>query len=130
VSSRKRGDIFARDNYCCRLCGISGGETYPDEPLRRAILTLRRVGDENDANQLVTVCERCHRGEPIDSNAEALQAQIEGLDVTQRDRLAQWMKTGRRLLSDEEKVWAAYRRLPGEARDVVKDWVLRSNGQR
>lgn len=134
VSSKERQAIFGRDDYCCSLCGISGGESYPDSPLRKAKLTLGRLkcADEQDqvrlAAPLVTLCDRCHRGDPTFADPALVQEQIDALDKDGRDRLAQWVRTGRRSLRPEEKAWAAYRRLPPDSRDEITGRLRSESG--
>lgn len=134
VTSKERQAIFARDDYCCCLCGISGGEPYPDSPLRKAKLTLgrpTRVGEQDQDRSavfLATLCDRCHRGEPEPSDPVLVQEQIAALDRAGRDRLARWARTGRRSLTAEEAAWAAYRRLPPEARDEIAGRLRNESG--
>ena len=45
VSEKERQAIFLADDYQCVICGIAGGEEYPDETTRVAKLTASRVDD-------------------------------------------------------------------------------------
>jgi len=56
TSSQQRMDIFRRDNFTCRVCGLP----YPPELLVAHHALFRREGGEDDPKNLVTVCRRCH----------------------------------------------------------------------
>lgn len=124
LTSKERQRVFANDDYCCIYCGMSGGENYPDEPLRKAKILIGRFRRNTSEVDLATVCDRCHRGEPRDTNVETLTLQLDALDDAQRERFNRWVKTGRRDLSPEEKLWATYRRLPNELRLEVMEGLL------
>jgi|ERR1035437_8019254 5-methylcytosine-specific restriction endonuclease McrA len=50
-----RETILERDNYVCRICGLSNGE----EPLNIHHIDWNRT--HNQDNNLVTLCSKCHR---------------------------------------------------------------------
>lgn len=126
-SAKERQAIFVRDNYACSLCGITGGEQYPGDPLSRAKLTVARVEGPGDSWRLSTVCELCRRGGAQLPVGDDVRALVANLDVAQRSRLAGWVRQGRRGLTPEERAWANFRRLPSESRDEFKTWLLGSN---
>ena len=41
ISSKARDAIMARDDYMCTVCGITGGEAYPDDSMQTAVLTVK-----------------------------------------------------------------------------------------
>lgn len=125
VSDKQRQEVFAGDNYCCVLCGISAGEAYPDDPLRSAQLTLARnrpPGDETAG--LRTECDRCRAGSPPNADAAGVTEQIAGLSPDDREQLAGWVRSGSRGPVPLLDAWAAYRRLPLEGRQAVAGTLL------
>lgn len=125
VTDKERRAIFAADNYACAYCGITGGESYPDDALRTAKLTLSRVTPlHGGPPQLITACDRCHvaaRDEP--PPVGHLLAEVDALDEQQRQRLCTWVKQGARKQAPEEHLWARYRRLPRDARQELEDYL-------
>ncbi len=120
VSDKERRAVFAADNYACVYCGVSGGETYPDDSLRTAKLTLSRVEPlDGGAAQLATACDRCHVAARDDAAPNNLLEAIDALEPEQRTRLHAWIRQGRRPQPPEERLWADYRRLPHAARLAV-----------
>lgn len=116
MSSKERQTVFDRDDYCCRICGVSGGEPFPDAPLRKARLMVARVRTARGDQQLATLCDRCRSGDAALSDLEAFASDLHALDAVQVARLGRWISLGRRSLAPEEKLFVAYLRLPGEAR--------------
>lgn len=121
LSDKERQNIFAADGYMCVHCGISGGETYVDDPLRTAKLTVSRVASaDGESTQLATSCDRCHVASRGDAVADDLGPAVQALSDEQRTRLLQWIRSGTRSTTSEERVWARYRRLPQAARLEVQ----------
>lgn len=129
VTARERQAVFASDNYACSVCGILGGEPYPEDPLSRAKLTLASLTEHNGVSRLATVCERCHRGRAELPDLEGVRRGLGELSPQQRGKLVEWVQQGRRNSSLEERIWADYRRLPGEAREEFRKWLLAQDGQ-
>lgn len=42
TSSKERQAVLVRDGYMCTLCGIAGGEPYPDDAVMTAVLSVSR----------------------------------------------------------------------------------------
>ncbi|WP_347057387.1 hypothetical protein ABC795_11830 [Blastococcus sp. HT6-30] len=121
VSDKERQQIFAADDYMCVYCGVSGGESFVDDPLRAAKLTLSRVSStDGQTTRLATCCDRCHVATRDDAPATDLSAAIEELSDEQRTRLLHWIRTGSRPVALEEQLWARYRRLPHAVRLDVR----------
>ena len=117
VTAKQRQEIFAADNYLCVLCGIAGGEPYPDDAFAVAKLTLARItAPGRDAPLLKTVCDRCRVGGGDGGTVEQVLAEIGRLDDGQHRRLRRWVAAGRREAAPEDLAWARYRRLPADAR--------------
>lgn len=120
ISEKVRQAVFAADNYLCLFCGIGGGESYPDDPLRTAKLTVARVEAMGDGEkQLATCCDRCHAGQPPQETTAHLLEGVRSMTAEQQDRLATWVRSGKRAIAPEHLLWARYRRLPDEARETV-----------
>lgn len=124
LPNKERQAVLARDGYMCTLCGIAGGEPYPDDSLTNAVLAVSRRTVLNDAGNeetlLVTECKRCRAGgglAPV-TPADAVGA-ARLLDPRERRRLIRWMERGRRGATELDRAWAAYRRVPPEGRKTV-----------
>lgn len=125
VTAKQRMSALAADEYQCVVCGIAGGEVYPDSPNDTAVLSASRKTvrfiDGRTAEQLVTVCKRCRAGgtsgEVLDLHR--LLSEIQNLDDNDKSRLRRWMERDRRGATPLDRVWTQYRRLPAEAREEV-----------
>lgn len=73
MSARLRFEVFKRDGFRCAYCGAHP----PDVLLEVDHIIPVAKGGENDADNLVTACQRCNRGkgaEPLSSAPESLEA--------------------------------------------------------
>ena len=124
VSAKMRRKTFAEDYYQCATCGIAGGETYPDAPHVKAVLSLTRrfirLPEDGGSRMLVTECRRCRAGAEPRGEVDLgnLLRQIETLDDADRVVFRRWMESGRRHLLDG--LWAEFRRLPHDAQDEMR----------
>ena len=126
ISSRERQAVLARDGYMCTLCGIAGGEPYPEDPVLTAVLSVSRrtlvLADGREERALVTECKRCRAGR--DSNpisvGEAICA-VRDLDPREQKQIAHWMQRGRRGRTGLDRAWAAFLRVPADQRQAVVD---------
>lgn len=125
ITAKEREATLSRDDYLCTVCGISGGEAYPDSPAHTAVLVVSRrpvaTADGIESMLLVTECKICRSGlgSQVRDISKALEA-FRALDNDDRTRLAQWVKAGRRDLTAAEKAWAQYMRLPTAAREELR----------
>ncbi|WP_218164571.1 hypothetical protein [Lentzea waywayandensis] len=129
VSAKEKKAVMARDSYMCTSCGISGGEEYLDDSNQAAVLSVTRLEvilpDGEQEILLTTECKRCRAGfdgAPVE--VDDVLAAIKGLDQADRARLLRWMNRGRRGSTALERAWNAYRRLPEEAKSVVRADLL------
>jgi hypothetical protein len=127
VSAKARQATLAADHYQCVICGIAGGEIYPDAPTVTAVLSVsrREVGlpDGKTESQLVTECKHCRAGANGDEIGDVtrLLTDIRNLDDADRVRLQRWMHRGQRGATPLDRVWTAYRKLPTKSRaDILK----------
>lgn len=126
ISTKERQAVLARDGYMCTLCGIAGGEPYPDNAVMTAVLAVsqRTVSEDGGVVKqvLVTECKRCRSGEtpPPLTAAEAVTA---AADLSPRElrRLMRWMERGRRGTTELDRAWSAYLRVPPDERKHVAD---------
>lgn len=133
ISAKTRRDVYARDRYMCRRCGIGAAEAYPGEPDSTARLTLGCVrtlaADEAaQAEALVTECARCSDsagsapGDRI--TVSEFKVQVRALPDGQQQELLEWMADDFRPLRPAERVWSMYRQLPAELRDGMRRDLL------
>lgn len=117
ITAKERMATMAADNFVCVVCGISGGEPFPDAPLHTAKLSVARQGAGE--SKLATLCDRCIAGGPS-SDLVGLLAEIDALLPNQRDQLAEWVRRRFRPRNQQEALWARYRRLPSAERAAVE----------
>lgn len=126
VSAKQRRAVLAADDFQCVICGIAGGEAYPDMPNTTAVLSVSRraivAADGAKEELLVTECKVCRSGDsgnrPVD--VARLMTEIGHLDGEDLARLRRWMERGRRGATPLDRVWTQYRRLPSEAREQIR----------
>ncbi|MBM7820374.1 hypothetical protein JOE63_002851 [Cellulosimicrobium cellulans] len=124
MSAKERQAVLARDGHMCTLCGIAGGEPYPDDPIVTAVLAVSRravVSDDGRESQaLVTECKRCRSGDaPAPLDAQGAVAAATDLSPGELRRLLRWMERGRRGATELDRAWAAYLRVPPDERRQV-----------
>lgn len=130
VTAKERQAVLARDGYMCTLCGIAGGEPYPDDSVMTAVLAVSRRtvtgADTEDETTLVTECKRCRAGDaPAPLTVEDVLAKARGLEPGERRRLLRWMERGRRGATDLDRAWATYLRIPPDQRHEAADQIHR-----
>ncbi|MFD6953569.1 hypothetical protein A6A08_22150 [Nocardiopsis sp. TSRI0078] len=129
LSNKERAAVMAADDFMCTVCGIAGGEAYPDsrrgETAQLSVSSREEVlPDRTSQQQFVTECKRCKAGRGPRAEgprlAEVLEA-VDSLGTAEREEFAQWVKRGRRLPRRVEQLWTEYRRLPSESREAVAE---------
>jgi len=121
VTAKERLQAFKRDNFMCTVCGISGGDPYPEDENKIAVLALSRriVQDSNGTTHtvLVTECSLCRNGGTSESvDIGRFLAATDDLEPQDLRRLERWILRGRRGSTPLERAWTAYRLLTEEAR--------------
>lgn len=125
-TAKMRRTAFAENDYLCVVCGIAGGESYPDAPHITAVLALSRQVVTDTAGQkcfrLVPECRRC-RSASLNPNVgvSELIDRVEKLEGSDRQIFLRWTEQGRR--SNLDRLWADYRRLPIAVRIQVRERI-------
>lgn len=130
ITAKERQAVLAQDGYMCTLCGIAGGEPYPDDSVLTAVLAVSRrpiTGPDGCKEMtLVTECKRCRAGSaPAPLAAEDVLARARDLEPGERRRLLRWMERGRRGATDLDRAWATYLRVPPDQRKEAADQLHR-----
>lgn len=130
LSGKERQAILARDGYMCTLCGIAGGEPYPDDVVMTAVLAVSQrtvaADDGSMKRVLVTECKRCRSGEtPAPLTARDAVAAAADLSPSELRRLLRWMERGRRGATELDRAWSSYLRVPPEERPLVAERLRR-----
>lgn len=126
ISATDRQAALERDDFLCTVCGIGASETYIDDSNTTAVLTVARretVMADGEARQLLaTECKRCHTGaKGRAAKVPDVLARIKALAPTEQQALARWIENGRREVTDTERAWSAFRRLPAGAQHDLRD---------
>jgi len=122
VTGAKRRRIFDRDGNTCQVCFSAGGAEFADAPGLRATLTIGHIipvarGGSDDDDNLRTECQRCND----ESRDATLNPPDKGEVLTRirnlggradKGELFQWMVRGSRPLTDKERVFTDWARLP------------------
>jgi hypothetical protein len=122
VTGAKRRRIFDRDGNTCQVCFTAGGSEFADAPGRRATLTIGHIipvarGGSDDDDNLRTECQRCNDESrdatlnPPDKNEVLTRIRNVGGRADKLE-LFQWMQRGSRPLTDKERVFTDWARLP------------------
>lgn len=123
-TAKMRMATFAENDYQCVICGIAGGERYPDAPHMTAVLAASRravtVSDGSVQPMFVSECKRCRSGAAGAAvDVPLLLASISSLDPADRAIFDRWAERGRR--GPLDRVWTDFRRLPAAARDQLRE---------
>lgn len=122
ITDKERRATFAADNYMCVHCGISAGESYPDDLLRRAKLAVAKAPNPPGSRpNWRTVCDRCHvAGGPTEESAEAVIADLPHLGAEDLEHLRKWIVEGSRSVAPVDRLWARYQRLTAAEQQLVR----------
>lgn len=119
ISSKARDAIMARDDYMCTVCGITGGEAYPDDSTQTAVLAVAKRTGNISGDAWATICKRCKAGGAARVDIVRAAHVVSELAGVDREAFARWTATGRREVSPAERAWSMYLRLPDEARATL-----------
>lgn len=129
MSAKTRQKVYDSDEHRCVICGIGAGESYPDQPAKKARLTVGHfVADAlhgpNDPVNLRTECSVCN--EPAKEQAERSESATEiwpkmrDLPRLEKSRLLAWVNQGQRSRDEVDRLFDQYRALPAPQRDEIK----------
>jgi hypothetical protein len=146
ISASTRWQIFARDGFRCRYCGIQAGE--PGVTLHLDHVVSVADGGTNAYDNLVTACQRCNGGKSarsldevpgsaesienlhqeaatLQEQADALQAAIEARAELQQAAVNMVCEAyGVEKIRINNQDWTGFVQLVREhGADVVVDWV-------
>ncbi|WP_280263029.1 hypothetical protein [Nocardia abscessus] len=124
VTAAERHALMMRDGHKCRSCGIGPGEryagTYVASQLDIARRSVRMPTGETEL-QMVIECNRCRIGSrDLTADLGDVLSRIDCLPAYERKMLAAWVEQDARSFSETEDLWAAYRTLPAESRDIIR----------
>ncbi|MCX5397274.1 hypothetical protein [Streptomyces sp. NBC_00102] len=126
LTATQRREVLSRDGHFCRSCGITPGESYEDGTYESAQIDIARRAvsqpDGSEEIQLVSECNRCRVGGRSQlADLGAVLTSVEGLGALARKMLAGWVAKDKREFSEAERIWGAYRSLPADSRDAVRE---------
>jgi len=129
LTAKQRREIFAGADYQCTVCGIAGGERYPDSPWMSATLCIARrvrTSPEGRSDQRFAVeCKRCQSGS--NSRSEDLAGLVLLISsLSAEDKMAICHLAAQLPGSALLKAWAAYRDLPADARLEIISWMSKN----
>lgn len=121
LTNREREAVFASNGYQCVVCGIAGGEVYPDRPSETAVLAVsRRNFERSDGaseTRLMTECKRCRSGAVLRNySLSEVRALVEELELHDLQRLKRWAARGVRGTTSLDRAWNGLRTLPAAER--------------
>lgn len=121
VSAKERRTIFSEAGYQCELCGIAGGESYPEEPTMTATLSLTKISCRDTAIESKTCylveCKRCRAGSRPADDVGALILEIGKLPDLDKNALV--CLTRSRAPRTLFTIWAKYRHLSDSDKQAV-----------
>jgi len=135
TSAKVRREIFDRDGHRCVVCGVGAGECYPDDPTKRARLTIGHfvagsLRGPNDRANLRTECSRCNEPakEEVTRSESGLEIwpKIRNLGNADKVRLLHWMEQGQRSRDYVDCLFDQYRCLPPSQRDELRAQLSRA----
>lgn len=122
LTAKKRMLIFAENDYQCVVCGIAGGECYPDAQQMTAVLSISRqticLPNGQDGQMLVCECKRCRAGSGNSTvDVKSLASNIRNLHMEDLAVFLRWASLGRR--NPLDRAWADFRRLSATSKDEL-----------
>ncbi|MCG3040460.1 hypothetical protein L7D48_07740 [Streptomyces sp. S1A] len=125
ITAAQRHQVMMRDGHKCRSCGIGPGETYTGTDVTSQLDVARRsvrLPTGRTETQLVLECNRCRIGNrKLKTDLGEILTRIDKLPAIERKILSSWIEQDSRSFSEIEDIWAAYRSLPAEAREHVRE---------
>lgn len=112
--------VLKRDGSRCVICGVGDGEPYPDQPDRKAVMTVgHRIAGQflgtGSLDNLQTECSLCNEsiragGGIPESYSEVLYS-VQNLKKGEKAILLEWLETGRRSRSPLDTAFDRARKL-------------------
>lgn len=132
LTAKQRREIFAGADYQCTVCGIAGGESYPDSPWMSATLSItkrvRTSPDGRSEQRFAVECKRCQSGST--SRSEDLAGLVSLISaLSAEDKMAISHLAAQLPGSALLKAWTAYRALPADARLEIRSWMSTNSAE-
>lgn len=138
ITDSIRRKVFGRDGNRCVLCGIGSNEPYPDNPRRKAVLTVGHVvprshGGLSGVGNLRTECSICNEtarantARPI--SLEEFREKVRSLASADKSRLDEWVTQGYRSRSEVDVVFDDFRQLSPKQQEAARTIVARAAGR-
>ena len=127
-SNATRVKVLKRDGSRCVICGVGDGEPYPDNPDRKAVMTVgHRIAGQfqgtGSLDNLQTECAICNEsiraGGGIPETYDQVLYAVQGLKKAEKAVLLEWLATGRRSRSALDEVFDRARKLSHPDRDAL-----------
>ncbi|PTL60060.1 HNH endonuclease [Paraconexibacter algicola] len=119
-TAKERQAVLAAADYLCRFCGITAGDSYPEDPLRRAKLGAARVSRPGGSAGLECLCDRCLGSLRNGTIAASAVDEVRALSAEDRATLRVWVGVEERGSSALERAWALYRRASDAERNEIR----------
>jgi hypothetical protein len=138
VSNSDRVKVFKNDGSRCVICGIGDGEPYPDQPERKAVMTVgHRIAGHfkgrGSLDNLQTECALCNEsiraGAGIPETYQEVVYAVHELKKKEKGTLLEWLFMGRRTRSSIDKVYDRARKLSHGDRNALIDELRRTLGK-
>lgn len=131
VSAKTRALVLTRDGSRCQVCGVGDGEPYPENPDRKAVMTVGHIvsqhfGGGNDRGNLRTECALCNeqmRSEGTQPESfEEVWSAVRSLSTPSLRRLNEWLAQGKRTRDALDETYDRIRKLrPDDTARVKQD---------
>jgi len=106
LNPKERAAALRAANYQCGNCGVSAGESYPEDSQLTAVLVVSSIGTQS----AVVVCRRCHAGRSKFSSFSRSDVLRELSDMTDGElrQFGSWLKRGKRGVTRLDRAWRGY----------------------
>lgn len=126
ITAKQRRKILAEAGYRCAVCGIAGGESYPDAPWLSATLSIAKrslkTAGENSEARFVAECKRCQSGGGKCEDVVGIVSEVNALSDQDKQAMIYWISQAAD--SPLLRAWAKYQQLSKVASFEVRKAML------